>query len=122
MGKVSCAQINTEIGKRIRRYRKAIGWSQSELAKRLDVSFQQIQKYENATNRVSAGCLVEIAAALRVPLHDLVPAEYPANDSSCQQIESSEGHLTDRLLLAFQRICDPELKQSVITLAESLVE
>lgn len=118
MGKVSCAEINVEIGARIRRYRKAVGWSQSELAKCLNVSFQQIQKYENATNRVSAGCLVEIAAALRVPLQDLVPAQ--AKEDATPVNGSDDGTITGRLLQAFVRIGDPELKQSVVTLAESL--
>ncbi|PIT68385.1 helix-turn-helix domain-containing protein [Bartonella tribocorum] len=56
------------IGKRIRYKRISMGLSQKELGNHLGVSFQQIQKYEKGTNRVSAGCLLEIAQKLQVPM------------------------------------------------------
>ncbi len=45
-----------------------MGLSQKELGSHLGVSFQQIQKYEKGSNRVSAGCLLEIAKKLAVPI------------------------------------------------------
>lgn len=45
-----------------------MGWSQSELGKALRVTFQQIQKYERGSNRVSASTLYRIASALDVPV------------------------------------------------------
>ncbi|UNF38474.1 helix-turn-helix domain-containing protein [Bartonella krasnovii] len=56
------------IGKRIRHRRISMRLSQKELGSHLGVSFQQIQKYEKGLNRVSAGCLQEIANALEVPI------------------------------------------------------
>ncbi len=56
------------IGKRIRHRRISMGLSQKELGSYLGVSFQQIQKYEKGSNRVSAGCLQEIANILEVPI------------------------------------------------------
>ncbi|WP_375628911.1 MULTISPECIES: helix-turn-helix domain-containing protein [unclassified Bartonella] len=56
------------IGKRIRHRRISMGLSQKELGSHLGVSFQQIQKYEKGSNRVSAGCLLEIAKKLAVPI------------------------------------------------------
>ncbi|WP_330168043.1 helix-turn-helix transcriptional regulator [Bartonella grahamii] len=56
------------IGKRIRHRRIAMGLSQKELGTHLSVSFQQIQKYEKGSNRVSAGRLQEIANILKVPI------------------------------------------------------
>lgn len=54
------------IGKRIKAYRKAAGLSQKELAKKIGVSFQQLQKYESGENRVSAGRLWQISDSLNV--------------------------------------------------------
>ncbi|WP_375622734.1 helix-turn-helix domain-containing protein [Bartonella sp. TT119HLJHH] len=61
--------IDILIGKRIRHRRISIGLSQKELGSHLGVSFQQIQKYEKGSNRVSAKCLLEIAQKLEVPVN-----------------------------------------------------
>ena len=59
---------STEIGTLIRRYRQDAGLSQEKLAEMVGVSFQQIQKYENGANRISAGALFELAGFLDKPL------------------------------------------------------
>ena len=56
------------VGKRIRLRRLYLDMGQQELGKALGLTFQQVQKYEVATNRVSASRLVEIARALDVPI------------------------------------------------------
>ncbi|WP_375673256.1 helix-turn-helix domain-containing protein [Bartonella sp. TS82HLJMH] len=60
--------VDISIGKRIRYRRISMGLSQKALGSYLGVSFQQIQKYEKGLNRVSAGCLLEIAQKLEVPI------------------------------------------------------
>ena len=57
-----------EIGTRVRTLRLQRGWSQTELGKALNVTFQQIQKYEKGTNRISAGRLQRISEVLNVPV------------------------------------------------------
>lgn len=57
-----------EIGRRIKQLRAERGMSQSALAAHMGVTFQQIQKYESGSNRVSAAALAEIAKYLRVPV------------------------------------------------------
>lgn len=59
--------IDIYVGKLLRAHRQAVGVSQEELGAAIGVSFQQIQKYERATNRMSASKLVEAARALQVP-------------------------------------------------------
>jgi transcriptional regulator with XRE-family HTH domain len=49
--------------------------TQSDLGKACGITFQQVQKYENGKNRVSASRLFEMAKALRVSVSDLLPAE-----------------------------------------------
>lgn len=59
--------IDIHVGKMIRARRRAIGVSQHELAREIGVTFQQVQKYELGSNRVSASKLFAIAQALGVP-------------------------------------------------------
>lgn len=54
------------VGQRLRLRRTTLGLSQEKLANAVGVSFQQIQKYENGTNRVGAGRLMQISKALDV--------------------------------------------------------
>jgi len=56
--------IDRHVGLRIRMRRKELGVSQDRLAEILGLTFQQVQKYERAANRVSASKLCQIAQAL----------------------------------------------------------
>jgi transcriptional regulator with XRE-family HTH domain len=58
--------FDAHVGGRIRVQRRMLGLNQTQLAKSLGVTFQQLQKYENATNRVSASMLQRAAQALGV--------------------------------------------------------
>jgi transcriptional regulator with XRE-family HTH domain len=60
--------VDVYIGARMRDRRIALGLTQEELGQKLGVSFQQVQKYENGSNRVSAARLFEICEALDLSL------------------------------------------------------
>jgi transcriptional regulator with XRE-family HTH domain len=60
--------IDMHVGARIRMRRKFLGHSQSQLADALGLTFQQVQKYERGTNRVSASKLFEIGRFLEAPV------------------------------------------------------
>jgi transcriptional regulator with XRE-family HTH domain len=60
--------IDVHVGKKIRDLRIKKGLSQSDLAKKLDISFQQLQKNERGTNRVGCSRLWELSQALMVPV------------------------------------------------------
>ena len=60
-------ETDVEIGRRIKLHRLAKGMSQMEVANLCGITFQQIQKYENGTNRVGGSRLQQIANALGVP-------------------------------------------------------
>lgn len=63
----SAEAVDFHIGAKIRNRRKELKLSQEQLGNVAGVSFQQIQKYENGANRISASMLVKIAGALDVP-------------------------------------------------------
>ena len=60
--------VDVHVGKRIRHRRWTLGTTQQQLAERVGIKFQQIQKYETGMNRVSASRLWDIASALGVPI------------------------------------------------------
>lgn len=64
----SPTNLDAIIGERIKQGRLLRGLSQEDLAERLGVTFQQLQKYEKSTNRVAASRLYAIATALELPL------------------------------------------------------
>jgi len=60
--------VDHYVGERVRTQRHMLKLTQSDLGNLLNISFQQVQKYENGTNRISVGTLYKIAKALEVPL------------------------------------------------------
>lgn len=60
--------IDLHVGGRVRLRRKLVGLSQEQLADALGLTFQQVQKYERGSNRVSASKLYAIARTLGVPI------------------------------------------------------
>ena len=60
--------VDVHVGKRIRHRRWMVGMTQQQLAEKVGIKFQQIQKYETGMNRVSASRLWDISEALSVPV------------------------------------------------------
>jgi len=60
--------VDKYVGARVRERRKALRLSQSELAQKIDLTFQQVQKYERGMNRISASKLWEIGNILSIPV------------------------------------------------------
>lgn len=60
--------VDVHVGKRVRHRRWMLGVTQQQLAERVGIKFQQIQKYETGMNRISASRLWDIAEALDVPI------------------------------------------------------
>jgi transcriptional regulator with XRE-family HTH domain len=60
--------VDSHVGQRIRQRRWMSGMTQQQLAEKVGIKFQQIQKYETGMNRVSASRLWDIADALGVPV------------------------------------------------------
>ena len=71
----SATKVDTVIGRNIRKLRLEADLSQTDLAKLVGVSFQQIQKYENGSNRIAASRLLKLAKALDQPITAFLPEE-----------------------------------------------
>lgn len=61
-----CDELDRQLGLRLRRRRQLLALTQQQLAARVGVRFQQVQKYETAANRMSAGMIGRLAQALGV--------------------------------------------------------
>ncbi|WAC61323.1 helix-turn-helix domain-containing protein [Brevundimonas sp. SL130] len=75
--------LDVLIGAAIRAHRNDLGWSQADLAARIGVTYQQVQKYETGANRVAATTLASIAASLGCAISALLPEDddaLPATD------------------------------------------
>lgn len=62
-------EMDVHVGQRLKVRRSLLGLSQEKLAEAVGITFQQIQKYERGTNRVSAGRLFELSKVLDVPVN-----------------------------------------------------
>ena len=110
------------IGRNIRFFRIEGGFSQTELAVRIGVTFQQLQKYENAANRVPAGRLIHIARILHVPVPILWSEHPKAAASEPASRLPGVPEARRRLTRAASRIADPELLKRLTDLVEAIAE
>ena len=60
--------FNNHLGKKLRMRRLSLGLTQTKVAEAINVTFQQIQKYEKGTNGVSSARLMQISQFLKVPI------------------------------------------------------
>lgn len=120
--------IDTQIANRIHNCRTQLGLSQTDLATKLGISFQQVQKYEKATNRIGAGRLFQLAVIFDVPVETLFPEREASLAQSAASRATAEAFseilLTAdgrRLLLAFRKVENRLVRKKIIRLIESLV-
>jgi transcriptional regulator with XRE-family HTH domain len=124
--------IDVEVGRRVRVERMARGLSQTELANKIGVTFQQVQKYESGVNRISMGRLTRIGRLFGLDVTYLLGAsDRKRSAAAIDQVErakSSEAmHMLGRigavrLLRAFNAIPTkpPKLRESIVTMVEGL--
>jgi len=122
--------IDKHVGSRVRMRRMMMGMSQEKLGDALDLTFQQVQKYEKGTNRIGASRLQQISHILQVPVSfffegapvtmgDVPDGEdAPSTAYVSEFLASSEGLA---LTKAFMRIDDAKVRRRIVDLVESLV-
>ena len=87
--------FNKHLGKKLKLRRLALGLTQTKVAKAINVTFQQIQKYEIAKNRVSASRLFQFSILLNVSV------DYFFNDFNPVEYDDSHQGLSDNKQEAF---------------------
>jgi transcriptional regulator with XRE-family HTH domain len=112
--------LDIEVGRRVRALRREKGLSQEKLGNQLALTFQQIQKYENGSNRIAAGRLQRIARILGVSVAAFYPDQAPAGEAPRDAIDLIDAGSTLRLLRAYSRIRSPSLQRALTTLVEEI--
>ena len=128
--------VDAHVGKRLRLRRGLMGWSQEKLGAAVGLTFQQIQKYEKGTNRISCSRLYEFALLLEVPANyffDDLPgdiAPIPGKNLSVGgnaldavlTATPDRGHRdTLELVRAFAQLPDAVIRHSMVRLVEAVV-
>jgi transcriptional regulator with XRE-family HTH domain len=113
--------VDFAIGARLRARRRQLNLSQTELAVKLGVSFQQVQKYERGVNRVSGSTLVAAAAALETTVGWLVGEEGAAAQSDdVFKALATPGAL--EMLQAYSQIPEARARSALLALAQQMAE
>ncbi len=137
--------VDIYVGNRLRKKRLEMGISQEQIGSAIDVTFQQIQKYEKGYNRISCSKLFEISEFLKTKIgyfFENLPLKSPSKEDDSPYIfpESPEMSLNDvsrynpyddtwhsdpdikQLVEAFSSINDRQIKATIISLVRSFVK
>lgn len=118
--------VDRHVGLRIRMRRKEIGVSQERLGEIIGLTFQQVQKYERAANRISASKLWEVAQALGVPVSYFYEGLCEAGES----LETPAATMHDFLMTGegvqlaalFPRIPQGPMRRKILELVQVMAE
>ena len=123
--------LDLHVGNRLRMRRLRQNLTQEKLANLVGLTFQQVQKYEHGSNRISASRLYEIATALQVPVsyfYEDLPSDIPSFEGMSEQgqtpidgqAELSEADMSSRetadLVRAYYRVLDPKKRKKILDL------
>jgi transcriptional regulator with XRE-family HTH domain len=111
--------IDVLVGSKVKLRRQELGLSQTKLAQRLGLTFQQIQKYENGTNRMGASRLLDVSLALHVPIEYFYEPILSFGDAGAPHVGNHSGQAV-AMNKNFARITSAETRAQIIELVRSL--
>jgi transcriptional regulator with XRE-family HTH domain len=113
---------NTDVlaGIQVRLRRNELGLSQTDLANRLGITFQQVQKYEKGTNRISASRLEAISSIMDVPISYFFPEPGEGQAPEAQVEAVVDVLATKNLLRDFAKVGSPSVRKAVCDLVIAL--
>ena len=115
-------RVDQHVGERIRLRRTELGLTQEQLAEALDVSYQQVQKYETGANRISAGRIFEIARKLGVEVGFFF-SDVALDEAPAPPLDHGGRHRSAiELVRKFAQISDPEVRAAIAGLVKTIVE
>jgi transcriptional regulator with XRE-family HTH domain len=114
-------RIDAHVGERMRLRRTESGLTQEQLAGALDVSYQQIQKYETGANRVSAGRMLEIARKLGVEVGYFFEG-LDHDEPGLPLAHGGHQRAAIELVRKFGQIREPEVRAAIAGLVKTIVD
>jgi len=130
--------IDIHVGAKVRAKRLLLGLSQEALASKIGLTFQQVQKYERGTNRISVSRLVDICRALKSPLDSFLDSSLAIgkpmsrgdlnrgfSDNEQESLLMGDGELLAKrdvfeLIRAYSKIESPKLKKQILEMAKAM--
>ena len=109
-----------QVGQRIRALRLSRSMSQSELGRRLGLTFQQIQKYEKGVNRVGAGRLQRIAEIFEVPIATFFGVPAKIREAGVAPLELLSHAGAPQLLEAYARIRNRSVQRALVNFTKQV--
>jgi transcriptional regulator with XRE-family HTH domain len=117
--------VDMLVGRNIKLHRLAKAMSQEDLAHKLGLTFQQLQKYERGINRVGGGRLFRIATILGIEIGAFFEgAERPERSQTddFSPLNLIADPQSFRLAQAFSRITDPDMRRTLVGLMEKIAD
>ncbi len=126
--------VDVHVGARLRQRRTLLGMNQTNLGGVIGVTFQQVQKYENGTNRISVSRLFALSRLFDVPIQYFFD-DMPAAVAACSPATKKRGRAkkppsyaldpmatreTLELVRAYYKITDPEIRKRLRELTRAL--
>ena len=110
--------FNAHLGRKLRMRRLSLGLTQTKVANAINVTFQQIQKYEKGTNGVSSSRLIQLSSFLKVPITYFFE-DFAENNNTDKntQVESSDLNYSF-LIKTFSKLNETQ-KQKIFTLLKN---
>jgi transcriptional regulator with XRE-family HTH domain len=117
--------VDKHVGGRVRMRRLICGVTQVQLADKLGVTFQQVQKYEKGSNRIGASRLHQISQALDTPISFFFEGSPGSNGRASHVlpgylIELMSTDVGQRLIQAMSRVTDAKMRNNLLELIESV--
>lgn len=113
----AATEVDRRLAARIRKRRLEVGLSQVQLADRLGITFQQVQKYESGRNRISAGRLLAICRALEVSTVEMLSN---LDGRGAKSGKAAYPAAMQRVVEAFVLIDDHATRQKVLALLQAI--
>jgi transcriptional regulator with XRE-family HTH domain len=116
-------RIDQHIGERLRLRRTELGLTQEQLAEALDVSYQQIQKYETGANRISASRIFEMARRLDVDMSYFFDGLSFGDHAAAPPLEhGGRQRSAIELVRKFAQIEDAQVRAAIAGLVKAVVD
>ena len=119
MSKKATSAIDKEIGARVRLRRNQIGMSQEKLADALGITFQQVQKYEKGTNRISVSRLDQSATAVDVRIGFFLPSADAEEKSAGRAPNEKDSY---ELIDLFNQLESKPLRRAIVSLTRASLD
>ncbi len=125
--------VDVHVGARLRQRRTLLGMNQTNLGDALGIAYQQMQKYENGANRISASRLFDLSRVLNVPIEYFfgdMPARVAgilagkrrsrAEQPPSYDLDPTAKRETLELVRAYYKISDPKIRKRLFELTKAL--